>query len=61
MDNLKLVGKTGRAQNRLKRVANFSNVTHMEFGLDKHAKTAIGGEKLVQSRSLIPDSNTERQ
>ena len=62
VDNLKLTGNTEEEfQQQMQTVRTFSDDIHMEFGLDKCAKTVLKKGKLLHSQNLIPDINREIQ
>jgi len=61
-DDLKQMDKTEEElQKQMQVVRNFSDDIHMEFGLDKCAKTVLKRGKLVHSQNLILDFSREIQ
>ena len=58
MDNLKLIAKS---EEEIQRVKIFSDDIHMEFGLEKCAKTAFKRGKLDHSQNVLIDINREIQ
>ena len=57
---MKLIGKTEEEfQKQMPVVRTFSDVIHMEFGLEKCTKIVLRKGKLVHSQSLILDFNRE--
>jgi hypothetical protein len=62
MDDLNLIGKSEEELQKQKQtVKTFSDDIHMEFGLEKCAKTAFKRSKLVHSQNLVIDINREIQ
>jgi hypothetical protein len=60
MHNLKLIGKTEEELNKqMQTVRTFSDNIHMEFRLDKCAKTVVKNGKSVHSQNLMIDINGE--
>jgi hypothetical protein len=56
MDDLQLIGnRQEELQKQTQEVRAFSDDIHIEFGLDKCAKTVLKTRKLVQSHNLILD------
>jgi len=61
-DDLKLMGETDEElQKQMQVVRNYSDDIHMQFGLDKCAKTVPKRGNLVHSQSLILVFNREIQ
>jgi hypothetical protein len=62
MDDLKLIGKSQEElQKQILTVKTFSDDIHMEFGLEKCAKTAFKRGKLAHSQHLVTDINRKIQ
>jgi len=62
IDDLKLIAKSEEElQKQIKTVKTFSDVIHMEFGLEKCAKIAFKRGKLVHSQNLVININREIQ
>ena len=62
MDDLKLIAKSEEEiQKQIQTVKTFSDVIHMEFGLEKCAKIAFKRGKLVHSQNLVININREIQ
>jgi hypothetical protein len=62
MDDLKLLGKPEEElQKQIQTVTTFSDDIHMEFGLDKCAKSVFKKGKLVHLQNLVVDINREIQ
>jgi hypothetical protein len=62
MDDLKLITKSEEElQKQIQMVKTFSDDIHLQFGLDKCAKTAFKRGKLAHSQNLVIDINREIQ
>jgi hypothetical protein len=61
MHDLKLIGKSEEElEKHIQTFKTFSDDIHMEFGLDKCAKTAFTKRKLVHSQNFVKAHNVNR-
>jgi hypothetical protein len=62
MDDFMLIGKTEEElQKQIQTVRTFSDDVHMEFRLDKCARTVLKKDKLLHLQNLTLDINREIQ